>query len=69
MDEARMRWKREKINTEGGVVKNEKNELRKAGMRRKGAVVKKGKSGRRGRCAALELIFRVVPKICIFFHY
>ena len=53
-----MRWKREKkTNTEGGVVKKEKNEQSKGGMQRKSGVVKNGKTGRRERYAAVELIF------------
>jgi len=52
-----MRWKREKRIMEGGVVKDKKKEPRKGGMRRKGGVVKSGKTGRRGCCATLELIF------------
>ena len=56
-----MRWKREKRNTEGEVVKNEKNKPRKDGMRRKGGVVKNRKTRRRGR-AMFELIFRAVAR-------
>ncbi len=31
-------------------------------MRKKGGVAKKGKTGRRGRCVALELLFRAVAR-------
>ena len=47
---------------EGGVVKKKKTKLRKGGMRRKGGVVKNEKTGRRRRCAALELLFRAVAR-------
>jgi hypothetical protein len=51
-----------KKNTEGGVVKNEKKRPEKRWDAEKGGVVKNGKTGRRRRCAALELLFRVVAR-------
>jgi hypothetical protein len=62
IDEARMRWKREK-STEGGVVKKKRGKMdqEKVGC---GEMMgrKTEKTGMRGRCAALELIFRIVAR-------
>ena len=60
-----------KRNTEGGVVKNEKNEPRKGGMRRKGGVVKKGKPEGESvvRRSALELIFRAVERGIVLMEF